>query len=85
MAPAVHILCALTSIACAVLLIRGYLTNRVRLLLWSSFCFVGLALNNVMLVVDEIVFPDVDLSIPRALPALLGLMALIYGLVWEAE
>lgn len=85
MAPAVHVLCALTSIACAVLLIRGYLGSRVRLLLWSSLCFVGLALNNVMLVLDEVVFPHVDLSIPRALPALLGLMALIYGLVWEAE
>lgn len=85
MAPAVHILCALTSIACAVLLIRGYFGTRVRLLLWSSLCFVGLALNNVMLVVDEIVFPDMDLSIPRAMPALVGLVVLIYGLVWEAE
>ena len=85
MGPAVHILCALTSMACAALLIRGYRGTRVRLLLWSGLCFVGLALNNVMLVVDEMVYPDIDLSIPRALPALAGLMALIYGLVWEAE
>jgi hypothetical protein len=85
MAPAVHILCALTSIACAVLLIRGYLSSRVRLLLWSSLCFVGLALNNILLVVDELVFPHIDLSIPRALPALAGLVVLIYGLIWEAE
>ena len=85
MGPAVHILCALTSMACAALLIRGYRGTRVRLLLWSSLCFVGLALNNIMLLVDEIVYPDIDLSIPRALPALAGLMALIYGLVWEAE
>lgn len=85
MGPAVHILCALTSIACAALLIRGYLKSRVRLLLWSSLCFIGLALNNVMLVTDELVFPLIDLPIPRALPALIGLVALIFGLVWEAE
>ncbi|MCK6593270.1 MAG: DUF5985 family protein, partial [Polyangiaceae bacterium] len=83
--PAVHILCALTSIAGATLLIRGYFASRVRLLLWSSVCFIGLALNNVMLVLDELVFPNMDLSIPRATPALFGLVALIYGLVWDAE
>jgi hypothetical protein len=85
MGPAVHILCALTSIACAALLLRGYFGSRVKLLLWSGLCFVGLGLNNVMLVVDELVFPHIDLSIPRALPALVGLVVLIYGLIWEAE
>jgi hypothetical protein len=85
MGPAVHILCALTSIACAALLLRGYFDSRVKLLLWSGLCFVGLGLNNVMLVVDELVFPHIDLSIPRALPALVGLVVLIYGLIWEAE
>jgi hypothetical protein len=85
MGPAVHILCALTSLACAAMLIRGYLGSRVKLLLWSSLCFAGLTLNNVMLVVDEVVYPHLDLSIPRALPALIGLIVLIYGLVWEAE
>ena len=85
MAFAVHILCALTSLACALLLIRGYLGSRVRLLLWSSLCFVGLTLNNIMLMVDEIVYPNIDLSIPRALPAFIGLVLLIFGLIWEAE
>ena len=46
----VYVLCALTSIACAVLLLRGYFRTRVRLLLWSGLCFVGLALNNALLV-----------------------------------
>jgi Family of unknown function (DUF5985) len=85
MAFAVHILCALTSIACTILLMRGYLWSEVKLLLWSSLCFVGLALNNIMLMVDELVYPNIDLSIPRVLPALIGLMLLIFGLIWEAE
>jgi hypothetical protein len=85
MAFAVHILCALTSLACALLLMRGYLASRVRLLLWSSLCFFGLTLNNTMLMVDEIVYPNIDLSIPRVLPALIGLVLLIFGLIWEAE
>lgn len=85
MAFAVHILCALTSLACALLLIRGYLGSRVRLLLWSSLCFVGLTLNNAMLMVDELLLPHMDLSIPRIAPALIGLVLLVFGLVWEAE
>jgi hypothetical protein len=85
MAIVVYVLCALTSVACAVLLLRGYARSRVRLLLWVGLCFVGLALNNVLLVVDVRVVPSVDLSLWRSLPALAGLLLLIYGLVWETR
>ena len=85
MATLVYVLCALTCLACAVLLLRGYAQNGVRLLLWVGLCFVGLALNNVLLVVDVRMVPDVDLSLWRSLPALAGLMLLIYGLVWETR
>lgn len=85
MATIVYVLCALTSAACAVLLLRGYARNGVRLLLWVGLCFVGLALNNVLLVVDVRVVPSMDLSLWRSLPALAGLMLLIYGLVWETR
>jgi hypothetical protein len=81
----VYVLCALTSAACAVLLLRGYARNRVRLLLWVGLCFVGLALNNVLLFVDVRMVPDVDLSLWRSLPALAGLLVLIFGLVWETR
>jgi hypothetical protein len=81
----VYILCALTSVACAALLWRGYVQSRVRLLLWSGICFVGLALNNILLVVDRIVFPTSDLSTIRAIPGVVGLLVLLYGLIWEAE
>lgn len=85
MATAVYILCALTSLACAVLLLRGYRHSRVRLLFWSGLCFVGLALNNFMLIVDLEIFPDVDLSVIRSLPALAGLGLLIYGMIWDSK
>lgn len=84
MALAIYLLCALTSIACTVLLVRAYLRTRVRLLLWTGACFVGLALNNLLLFVDLVLVPDVDLSLARSLAAFLGLGPLVFGLVWEA-
>ena len=85
MAEAVYILCAATSIACAVLLWRGYSRTRARLLLWSALCFVGLALNNVLLFVDLILLPEVDLKVWRTLAALLGLGVMLYGLIKDAD
>lgn len=84
LANAIYLLCALTSVLCALLLVRGYRQSRVRLLFWSAWCFVGLALNNVMLLVDLRVLPDVDLAMWRAVPAVIGTALLVYGLVWES-
>ena len=84
MADAAYILCALTSIACAVLLLRGYKQSGSRLLFWSGLCFVGLALNNIMLLIDVKTPNDVlDLSHIRSLPAVAGLVVMIFGLIWE--
>ena len=85
MAAAVYVLCALTSLACAVLLLRGYQVRGVRLLLWSGLAFIGFAFGNVTLVVDRLFVPAIDLSIWRSLPVLAGLLLLIYGLVWDAR
>lgn len=85
MAKAVYVLCTLTSLLCAVLLGRTYRRSRLRLLLWSSLCFFGLALNNGLLFVDLIVFPQLDMFIWRSVPALAGLLLLLYGLIWDAE
>jgi hypothetical protein len=81
----VFVLCALTSLACAVLLLRGWRRSRQRLLLWSGLCFVGLALNNVLLVVDLRLTPDHDLSLFRTFPALAGVACLLYGCIWDAD
>lgn len=86
MAETVYILCALTSIACAALLLRGYTRSRTRLLLWSSLCFVGLALNNVILFLDKVVFAKgPDLTLYRSLTALVALLVLVYGLIWDSD
>ena len=85
MATLVYALCALTSLACAVLLLRGYASSRARLLLWSGLCFAGLAANNVLLLIDKRVMPTLDLSLWRSLPALAGVALLLYGLVWETR
>jgi hydrogenase/urease accessory protein HupE len=85
MATVVYYLCALTSLACAVLLLRAYTERRVRLLLWSGLGFVGFTVGNILLVVDNVMVPTVDLSLIRSLPVLAGLMVLIYGLVWDSK
>ena len=83
MATAIYVLCALTSALCTVLLVRGYRASRVRLLFWSAWCFAGLTLNNLLLIVDVRVLTEVDLQIWRAVPAVIGVMLLVFGLVWE--
>jgi Family of unknown function (DUF5985) len=85
MAAAIYTLCALTSLVCAVLLLRSYARSRMRLLLWSGLCFVGLTGNNAMLVVDRLVLPSVDLTTPRLALAFLALMLLVCGLIWEND
>ena len=89
MATLVYALCALTSLACAILLLRGYLSSRARLLLWSGLCFLALMVNNMMLFVDNVVFagqvvPAVG-PLMRSGVAIVGLALLLYGLIWETE
>jgi hypothetical protein len=85
MAEAVYVLCALTSIACTVLLVHSWQRNGASILLWSSLCFVGLAANNLVLLIDLVFVPDVDLSLVRAATALGALGVLLIGLIWEAR
>ena len=85
MATLIYTLCALTALVTAVLLLRSYQRTRVHLLLWSGLCFAALTISNTFLVLDRVVYPNVDLSIPRLTSALVGLLLLIYGLVWEND
>ncbi len=82
---AIFALCALTALACAALLLRGYLRTRFRLLLWSGLCFVGLTANNVLLLLDKLVFTQVDLSTWRLLLGLVSVLLLVGGLVLESD
>jgi len=83
--PTVYMLCFLTSTLCAWLLVRSYLRNRTRLLLWSAACFVLLALNNLLVVVDLVVFPSIDLSPLRQATGLAAVSTLLFGFVWELD
>jgi hypothetical protein len=83
MAAAVYVLSALISLASALLLLRSFARTRTSLLFWAGLCFVGLTLNNLMLFVDKVLVEDTDLSTWRAIPALAGMLVLVYGLVWE--
>ena len=85
MAVLIYSLCALTAFACACLLLRAYRRSQYRLLLWSGLCFVGLTLNNVLLIADKLVFPDIDFVPARAASAFVAMAVLIYGLVWDSE
>ena len=86
MAEAVYVLCALTSIVCAVLLLRGYRATRTRLLFWASLCFVFLAINNVILYLDLVLLPpEYDLFWYRNSAAVAGMLMLIFGLTWESR
>jgi hypothetical protein len=81
----VYLLCALTSTLCAVLLLRKYRLRRAPILFWSSLCFVGLALNNSILFVDLVLIPEVDLSVLRMIPAVVGFAVLLWGFVWHTD
>lgn len=85
MAATIYVLCALTAFVCAFLILRSYRRTRHRLLLWSGLSFAGLFLNNLILIGDELLFPNVDLSTARLLIGLLALLPLLYGLIWEQE
>ncbi|HWP20598.1 MAG TPA: DUF5985 family protein [Burkholderiaceae bacterium] len=85
MAALIYTLCALTSVVCATLLLAAFRRSGYRLLLWSGLCFVGLALNNLLLVIDKLVVRDVDMSLPRTLVAVVAMVVLLYGLVMDSE
>ena len=79
----VYASCALTSLLCAWLLFRAFYQSRYKLLFWSGLCFAGLALSNLVLVLDKVIYPDVDFGNYRLIIALLALLPLLYGLIFE--
>jgi hypothetical protein len=81
----VYLLSVLVTLACAYLLLRAYLRVRQRLLLWSGLCFVGLTMSNVIVVLDLLVLPNVNLYVWRLGAAAFSMLLLLYGLVWESD
>lgn len=85
MAGLVYVLCALTALGCALLLLQGYRRSGSRLLLWSGLCFLCLTVNNSLVFVDLVMIHDYDLFFLRNSAALIGMLLLIYGLIWEVD
>ena len=85
MGPAVYILGALTSLICAVLLLRGYRRGKRKLLLWSGVCFAGLTVSNSLVFVDLVILPDVNLYLFRLVTAAVAMLVLLYGLIWGSD
>lgn len=85
MAAVIYSLCALMSLGIAVMLWRGFGKTRSRLLYWSALCFSGLSLNNLLLLVDKLLLAEGDLSGMRQALALVSLVVLLFGLVYEDE
>jgi hypothetical protein len=87
MAELVYALCAITCLVCAVLLGRAYRVSKQRLLMWSTLCFTGLFINNVLTFIDLVVVPGpaLDLHWLRSSVGLVAVALLAVGLVWEAE
>jgi drug/metabolite transporter superfamily protein YnfA len=85
MAEIIYVLCAGTSIFCALLLLRSYLRHRTRLLLLSMICFLGLAVNSVIVFIDLAVLPAVDLRLVRTLAAFGSIFIFLVGLIWESR
>lgn len=82
---AVYLLCFLSSALCAYLLVMAFNRRAEKLLLWSAICFCLLAVNNMLVFVDIVVLPYMDLSPWRSLTAILAIVVLLYGFIWEIE
>ena len=85
MNPALYILTCLTTLLCAILLMRGYVRSRQRLLLWSGLCFIGLTISNAFVIADLLVFPKIDFFTYRTGSAAVAMVLLVYGLIWESR
>jgi hypothetical protein len=83
MAAIIYTLCALTSLLCAILLLRSYAQSKYRLLYWAGICFAGITLNNLLLVADKLIFSDWDLFPLRLTVGLLALSFFLYGLIFD--
>jgi hypothetical protein len=85
LAPAVYILGFLVTLACGVLLFRAYSAVHKRLLLWSAVCFCGLAVSNLLVFVDLVLLPQIDLYPLRLITAAASMLILLFGLIWEGQ
>jgi hypothetical protein len=83
--PFVFFLCIVTSVICTWLLFRGWRRTGTRLLMWSALCFLGLAANNIIVFIDIVVLPDIDLRPLRLATSLIAVSVMLWALIWETD
>jgi uncharacterized protein DUF5985 len=81
----IYLLCFFSSGLCAYLLNRSFSRSRERLLLWSAICFALLSVNNLLVFIDIILLPEIDLTLLRSLASLAAVATLLYGFIWEMD
>lgn len=81
----VYLLCFATSGACAFLLARSFLRARSRMLFWSALCFALLALVNLIVIFDLVIYPDVDFRPYRLWLTLVAVTVLLFGFIWDED
>lgn len=85
MAAALYIATCLTTLLCAILLLRAYFAVGRRLLLWSGLCFIGLTASNLLVITDLVLFPTIDLYSYRLASETVAMALLLYGLIWDTQ
>jgi hypothetical protein len=85
MAVYIYGLCAFTAFLCSGMLLRGYFANKYKMLLWGGLCFAGMTINNIILIIDKIYVPEMDLTNWRLVSAMISMLILLYGLIWDSE
>lgn len=85
MASALYIASSLTTLLCAILLLRAYFNVGRRLLLWSGLCFIGLTVSNLLVIADLVLFPTIDLYTYRLATETVAMALLLYGLIWDTQ
>ena len=78
-------LCMVLSLAIALMLWRHQRRRPTRLIVWTAVCFSGLALSNLALILDKLIFPEFDLTLVRHTISLVSIGALLFGLIYEEE
>lgn len=81
----VYSLCFLTGAACALLLFRNYRRTGARVLLWSACCFLLLAANNFVVILDLLLIQSIDFRLLRHLLSLGAVGVLLFGFIWDLE
>ena len=81
----VYLLGLLTSATCAYLLARSYARNPTRLILFTAICFGLLAVNNLLVVLDLLILPEIGLLPFRQAAALAAISVLLFGFIWDTD